>query len=109
MYKGYTLPEYRGNRLHAVGMARALIASVSDLTTREGAIRGMISYVDSHNFASLTSCERLGYTVVGTMYVLGLTQRPLIWATGRCADYGLRLSVTDEAERIEHVSAELPI
>src|SRR6266571_5284891 len=49
MYKGYTVPAYRGKRLHAVGMCRALRA-----VTEEGR-NGLISWVFSNNFASFRS------------------------------------------------------
>lgn len=54
MYKGYTVPAYRGARLHAVGMCQALRAF-----TAEGRA-GLISYVQSNNFASLRSAARMG-------------------------------------------------
>ena len=83
MYKGYTLPPYRGKRLHAVGMARALVASV------EAGAKGILSYVDSTNFASLTSCHRMGYSDVGSIYVLGGGRWQRTWATGECSRYGI--------------------
>jgi ribosomal protein S18 acetylase RimI-like enzyme len=55
MYKGYTHPDYRGQRLHAIGMAKALEAF-----TKEG-YKGLISYVETNNFASLRSVFRMGY------------------------------------------------
>ena len=55
MYKGYTHPNYRGQRLHAIGMAKALEAF-----TNEGC-KGLISYVETNNFASLRSVFRMGY------------------------------------------------
>jgi hypothetical protein len=89
MYKGYTLPEYRGHRLHALGMARALVAY-----TAEEQVRGMVSYVESHNFASLRSCHRLGYVEIGSIYLVTAPGGArLSWTTGRCAELGLRVEV----------------
>ncbi len=66
MYKGFTHPDYRGERLHAYGMACAL-ASVA----KAGKL-GLISYVEGDNFASLRSCKRLGYKIIGSCWLLGI-------------------------------------
>lgn len=55
MYKGYTRPEFRGQRLHAIGMSRALDAVASR------GFRGLVSFVDRANVASLKSVYRMGY------------------------------------------------
>ncbi len=61
MHKGFTHPDYRGQRLHAMGMQRAL-QSLSE----EG-VEAIISTVDWTNFASLRSCDRLGYQRLGRL------------------------------------------
>ena len=81
MYKGYTLPAYRGARLHAVGMCRALREF-----TAEGKA-GLISYVQSNNFASLRSVARMGYRIFGKVYVLRAGHRSFVHATKSCRDY----------------------
>jgi hypothetical protein len=73
MYKGYTVPAYRGLHLHAVGMCRAL---------RDG----LISYVQSNNFASLRSVARMGYRIFGTVFLVRLGGRNLTYATRGCRD-----------------------
>jgi hypothetical protein len=87
MFKGYTLPEYRGMRLHAIGMAHALDAHV-----REGA-RGILSYVESNNFASLRSCYRMGYEPLGTIVACRTPRKTHLFASRGCRRYGLRLEV----------------
>ncbi|HMH17908.1 MAG TPA: hypothetical protein VK572_07135 [Burkholderiales bacterium] len=82
MYKDYTLPAYRGKRLHAVGMCRALRAF-----TAEGK-KGLISYVFSNKLASLRSVVHLGYRIFGEVYVLRAGSLSLTYATTRCRDYG---------------------
>jgi hypothetical protein len=82
MYKGYTVPAYRGKRLHAVGMCRALRAF-----TEEGKI-GLVSYVFSNNFASLHSVGRMGYRIFGEAYVLRVGGHSFTYATRGCRDYG---------------------
>jgi hypothetical protein len=82
MYKGYTLPAYRGRRLHGIGMARALKAHVG------GGLKGLVSYVRSNNVASLKSCHRLGYKDFGRIFVVELRGRYRTYATSGCARYG---------------------
>jgi hypothetical protein len=85
MYKGFTAPAYRGKRLHAVGMCRALQA-----VTEEGKV-GLISWVYSNNFASLRSTKRMGYDIFGTACAIGLGDRLLTYETPGCRAYGFRL------------------
>ena len=55
-----------GNASHAVGMTRAL-----DEYLARGS-KGILSYVEWNNFASLKSCYRMGYADFGKIYVLRL-------------------------------------
>ena len=64
MYKGFTHPAHRGKRLHAIGMTLAL-----QHYQRRG-YRGLISYVESNNFASLNSVKRMGYEMFGSVCAL---------------------------------------
>jgi hypothetical protein len=63
MYKGFTALDYRGQRLHAIGMARSLKAFT------EKGFKGIISYVETNNYASLRSCQRMGYKNFGKVIV----------------------------------------
>lgn len=85
MYKGYTLPSYRGKRLHALGMCSALQA-----LTREGR-KGLISCAASNNFASLRSVDRIGYRIFGDAYLLRVAGRTFTYATRSCREYGFRV------------------
>jgi hypothetical protein len=82
MYGGYTLPAYRGKRLHAVGMCRALRA-----VTEEGK-KGLISNVFSNNFASLQSVTRMGYRIFDEVYLLRAGNHCFTYATKGCRNYG---------------------
>ncbi len=62
MYKGFTHPDYRGRRLHGVGMALALQKLAARGVTR------LVSTVEWTNWASLRSCERLGYERLGRVW-----------------------------------------
>ena len=85
MYKGFTHIEYRGQRLHAVAMARAL-----DTYLARG-YRGLVSYVEWNNFASLRSCYRIGYTDFGNISMLRLFGHYLTMADRGCKRYHFRL------------------
>jgi hypothetical protein len=93
MFKGYTLPEFRGMRLHAIGMAHALDAHV-----REGA-KGLLSYVESNNFASLRSCYRMGYEPLGFIVACRLQRKTHIFESPGCRPYGLRLEADVPSHR----------
>ncbi len=86
MFKGYTLPAWRGKRLHAVGMCRALRA-IAD----EGR-QGLISCVASNNFASLQSVTRMGYRIFGAAALLRVAGRSMTWATPGCRKFGFRVA-----------------
>jgi ribosomal protein S18 acetylase RimI-like enzyme len=62
MYKGFTHPDYRGQRLHGIAMGLAL----QHLSRQEG-IRALVSTVEWTNEASLRSCTRLGYRRLGQL------------------------------------------
>jgi hypothetical protein len=82
MYKGYTSPAYRGKRLHAVGMCRALRTF-----THEGG-KGLVSYVLANNFSSLKSVARMGYRIFGEVYLMRAGGHAFAHATPGCAPYG---------------------
>jgi hypothetical protein len=87
MYKGFTDPRYRGQRLHAIGMTRAL------QEYRRRGYRAMVSYVESTNFDSLKSCYRMGYKVFGSIFVIRLFGRHFAFSSPGCAAYGFRLEI----------------
>lgn len=86
MYNGYTHPDYRGQRLHGIGMARALQALVED------GVQGLVSVVDTDNVRSLRSCFRMGYRRFGVIRIIGRGERTWVHASAGCAAYGVTLS-----------------
>ena len=93
MYKGFTGERYRGKRLHAIGMTRAL-----DEYLKRG-YRGLVSYVESTNFDSLKSCDRMGYHVFGSIYILSLFGRDFAFASPGCKPFGFRVVSTPRRAR----------
>lgn len=65
MHNGFTHPDFRGRRLHGIGMGRALQA------LSERGIQALLSDVDWANHASRRSCWRLGYQNLGNLYTFG--------------------------------------
>ena len=85
MYKGFTHPRSRGQRLHAIGMTLALREYLSR------GRRGLVSYVESNNFDSLKSCRRMGYAEFGSVYVIQISGRYLAHSSRGCRRFGFRV------------------
>ena len=81
MYKGFTKRDYRGQRLHAYGMAMALDAYV-----KEGK-KGLVSYVEANNYRSLRSTVRLGYRNFGKVFLMRAFGGYRIFASTGCRPY----------------------
>ncbi len=88
MFRGYTDPDYRGFRLHGVGMARAM------LEFQKRGLKGLISDVDGRNLSSLKSVFRLGYKRIGALCIFQVFGKELIWADAGCRQYGFRYAAT---------------
>jgi hypothetical protein len=85
MYKGFTDSRYRGQRLHAIGMTRALEHYLSK------GFGGIVSYVESTNFDSLKSCFRMGYRVFGSIYVVRIFGRDFAFSSPGCRRFDFRV------------------
>ena len=62
MYKGFTHTDFRGKRLHGILMGRAL----QELGAK--GVEALVSSVSWTNFASLISCDKLGYERLGRVW-----------------------------------------
>ena len=85
MYKGFTDPRYRGQRLHAIGMTRAM------RHYKNNGCKGLVSYVEARNFDSLKSCLRMGYRVFGSVYVTRIFGRYVALSSPGCRRFDFRL------------------
>lgn len=87
MYKGFTDTRYRGQRLHAIGMTRALQHYLSK------GYGGIVSYVESTNLDSLKSCARMGYRVFGSIYLVRIFGRTFAFSSPGCRRFDFRVEV----------------
>ncbi|MBE0564572.1 MAG: hypothetical protein IH621_01325 [Krumholzibacteria bacterium] len=84
-YKGYTLAEYRGQRLYSYGCAHAL----AELTARGS--RGSIGLVDVNNFASMRTATRTGCVPAGRFFAWNVGGGWSIRSSGDYARYGMSM------------------
>ena len=82
MYKGLTLDAYRGRRLHAIAMTRALAAY------RARGFKGLVSYIESDNLMSIKSAHRMGYVDFGRVFIVRVLGRYVTFRTPGCAALG---------------------
>lgn len=85
MYQGYTHDDYRGQRLHAIGMTMALQEFL------QRGFKGIVSCVDAANFSSLKSVYRMGYKDFGKLYTLKILGRSFNYRSRGCKAYGFKL------------------
>jgi hypothetical protein len=94
MYKGFTDTRYRGQRLHGIGMSRALAHYLSS------GYKGLVSYVEADNFDSLKSCFRMGYGVFGSIYVTRIFGRYVTFSSPGCKRFRFRLEHAPNATEV---------
>jgi hypothetical protein len=80
MYSGY-----RGQRLHAIGMTRALEEYLGK------GFKGLVSFVESNNYSSLKSVYRMGYKDFGKVYILRIFGKHIIHSSKGCKKYQFRV------------------
>lgn len=85
MYHGYTHPDYRGQRLHALGLAGAL-SRFCDVGKR-----AIISTVNATNYRSLNSVERLGFRHCGNILQIGHGRMRFCFATPATRPFAIRI------------------
>lgn len=88
MYNGFTHPDYRGQRLHAIGMTMALNHYLNR------GYSGIVSWVEANNVSSLRSCYRMGYRDFGEIYIVRLFRKHFIFRSSGCRDYGFEVSAS---------------
>jgi hypothetical protein len=99
MYKGFTHPSHRGQRLHAIGMTLALQHYL-----RRG-FKGLVSYVESNNFSSLNSVRRMGYEIFGSVYALRVFGIHLTYASAGWRAHGVRIEPAKKRHAVSGAAA----
>ena len=89
MHRGFTLPKFRGQRLHAFGLAAAL----KDHQKR--GYKGILSIVEAQNYNSLRSVYRLHFKTFGTIFVIRLFGRYFIRASKGCEKHSCTITVLE--------------
>ncbi|WP_201835671.1 GNAT family N-acetyltransferase [Microvirga zambiensis] len=79
MYKAFTAPAFRGQRLYGIGVTCAFQALME-----EKKYRGLVSYVEVHNQPSLKALRRIGFKTVGMAIVIGLRHPLFSYISARC-------------------------
>lgn len=85
MYKGFTHPDFRGQRLHGYVMRLAL-----EELARDRGITALVSTVSFVNWPSLKSCDRLGYRRLGRMTRIGWSWCGYGWYPRAARELGVR-------------------
>lgn len=85
-YKGFTRSQFRGKRLHAIGMAKAL-QSLSD-----SGVDGLLAIVESTNYNSRKSVYRMGYRDFGIIIVFKIGKQYRFINLGQCKEYGFSIN-----------------
>jgi hypothetical protein len=102
MYKGLTLDAYRGRRLHAIGMTRALAAY------QARGFKGLVSYIESDNLNSLKSSYRMGYVDFGRVFILRVLGRHVTFRTPGCAAFGFGVAPAARTGKAGRGAAPVP-
>jgi ribosomal protein S18 acetylase RimI-like enzyme len=84
MYKAFTHPDFRGRRLYGTIVAMALRS-----LARRGVTK-LITSIEWTNFASLRSCQRLGFQNLGRLSVIGPQQYRISFTPRAARSRGVR-------------------
>jgi len=89
VYKLFTHPDYRGRRLVAIGLSRALHAYL-----RRG-FQGLVAVVESNNFSSRKAMRRVGFQDVGKIYLGKLFGCYIVYSDQGCIQHRFELKPAD--------------
>lgn len=97
-YKAFTLPAWRGKRLHR----ELFVRSLPELGRWLGGLEvplGFVTLVMSDNPSSAAALRRLGFGPLDSFSVLRVRRRPWVIAPSREEPEGFRIEVRDDADR----------
>lgn len=85
MYGGYTHPDWRGRRLHAIGVVRGFRE-----LQKQGVDR-LVTLYERTNYRSLVSLRRMGWQPCGTLWRLGVAGHSRLGRSKRARGQGISL------------------
>ena len=97
MFHGYTRPAYRGQRLHSLGLARAVQAF------GEEGYHGLVSLLEPTNWPSRASSYGMGFKPFGTLVEVGLADNTRYLISRGARSRGCHVS----RERTDHGDAPI--
>ena len=92
MYHGYTHPNYRGQRLHAIRVTHGLKEHSQKGANETNSTKGLIFYVEADNYRSLRSAARLNARNVGRVVTIRIFGKYLLHHCAGCQRYGLNIT-----------------
>ncbi len=93
MYKVYTHPDYRGQRLAAIGMSNAL-----GVLSKLG-YKCLVGIVEVDNFSFIKSMSRMGWQKVGKFICIKIFKTNKVFSVGNNKNFGFELSAVNNAIR----------
>ncbi len=90
MYGAWTIPEYRGQRLHA----RSVLGGALELFGR--GIPALVTVAEMTNYPSIISAVRMGWQYSGKLYCLRVGTRSRCGATAKARAFGMHLKLRPE-------------
>ena len=97
-YKAFTLPAWRGKRLHRELFVRSLPELGRGLGGMEPPL-GFVTLVMSDNPSSAAALRRLGFAAAASFSVLRIRRRPRVIAPSRQEPEGFRIEARDDVDR----------
>ena len=94
MYRGFTQDEYRGQRLHALGILRA----AGELFDR--GVPQLVTVVEHTNYPASISVHRMGWRPCGFLYRFGWGGRYRLGRSRTAAGMGMELRRRDPVDRV---------
>lgn len=91
MYHGFTHPDYRGRKLHAIAIGKRALHAFET-----SSVRGMISIAEEVNYRTHHSAYRLGFQDRGRLWRIGVGGLTRLGASAGCAGYGATLEEVDD-------------
>lgn len=93
MYKGFTHPDYRGQRLHGILMEQAR------RELHRWGVSALVSTIDWTNSASLKSSFRIGYQSLGRHIRFSIFGRQFVFTPSKARDYGILFKAAPQPTR----------